>query len=108
MVPSGVTAISTNSDAFISDNKHFGVVGLGGNSVFGFHSPHLVAKAKSGVFQSATYQGIGEITGGTIIEGLVTNNFIGSFSLIGTTVATSSFRSLLHKLRLIAGVMRAR
>jgi hypothetical protein len=84
-----ITLISTNNDTFFVDTS-FTVLGQGGNSVHGYHSPHIVIKTdKNGVFKSATYQGIGEITGGTIIDGAVTNNFIGSFSLTGTTTDTN-------------------
>lgn len=80
---------STNNDTFFVDTT-FTILGLGGNSVHGYHSPHIAIKTdKNGAFKSAIYQGIGEITGGTIIEGAVTNNFIGSFSLTGSTVDTN-------------------
>jgi hypothetical protein len=85
----GITLISTNNETFFVDTS-FTILGLGGNSVHGFHTPHISIKTdKNGVFKSAKYDGIGEITGGTVIDGGVTNNFLGSFSLTGSTTDPS-------------------
>jgi hypothetical protein len=80
---------STNNSTFFSD-CFISVLGMHGNVVAGFHTPHIVIKTgKSGAYKSATYQGIGEIAGGTIPEGGLTNQFYGYFSLTGSTIETN-------------------
>ena len=83
------TTISTNNETFFSD-FNISVLGMHGNSVHGFHSPHILIKTdKTGAFKSASYDGIGEIIGGAIPNGALTNNFIGSYSLTGSTTDTN-------------------
>jgi hypothetical protein len=84
-----ITLISTNNETFFVDTS-FTILSTGGNSVHGFHTPHILIKTdKNGDFKNAKYDGIGEITGGTIIDGDVTNNFLGSYSLKGSTTDPS-------------------
>jgi len=84
------TTTSTNNNTFFADSS-ITVLGLHGDSVSGYHSPSISIKTdKFGAFKSASYQGIGEIHAGSIVLNGVPNNFIGSFSLMGTTVATNS------------------
>jgi hypothetical protein len=80
---------STNNATFYSD-CYLALFGMNGDLVVGYHTPFINVKTdKDGAFQSATYQGIGEILYGNVVEGGVTNHVYGSFSLTGSTVATN-------------------
>ena len=81
--------VTTNNASFYSD-CYLALLGMNGDLVVGYHTPFINAKTdKNGAFQSATYQGAGEIFSGNVVEGGVTNHVFGSFSLTGSTVATN-------------------
>jgi hypothetical protein len=80
---------STNNATFYSD-CFLGLFGMNGDVLECYHTPFINIKTdKSGAFKSATYQGIGEILSGRVIDGTVTNYVYGSFSITGATVATN-------------------
>lgn len=82
--------IGTNT-TFLSDNGvTFTTSGSTSNSVSTFHTVAISTKLDStGVVKSATYNGVGEIFTGTIVDLGVTNFFFGGCTLKGNTVAPS-------------------
>jgi hypothetical protein len=87
-----VSGIGTNN-TFLSDVA-LTFNGLHGDSVHAYHTVFVSTKLNSsGVVKSATYNGVGEINVGTIIDNDVTNFFFGGCSVTGSTIATNKLPS---------------